>query len=56
MFYTDIILNFFTALETEDHQLEDEFRVVASNYLSGWFIIDLCSVLPFDQISMSFTS
>ena len=56
MFYIDILFNFFAVQETEDHNLEDKFGVVVSNYLSGWFLIDLCSVLPFDKISMAFTS
>jgi hypothetical protein len=56
MFYIDIIFNFFIVQETEDHHLEDGLRVVISNYLSGWFFIDLMSVLPFDKISLAFTS
>ena len=29
-----------------------EHRLIAKNYLTGWFIIDFVSILPFDTLGM----
>jgi hypothetical protein len=33
----------------------DDRKVIALNYLKGWFIIDLVAILPFDLIMKAFT-
>lgn len=37
----DLCLTFFTAFYDEDNKLVTERRKIASNYLKGWFFIDL---------------
>jgi len=51
-FLLDMFLTFFTAiLDTETNGLITDKRKIALNYLKGWFIIDLISILPFDKIA-----
>jgi len=46
-----MILTFFTALHNvETDQLIVDKKRIARNYLSGWFWIDLVSILPFDKM------
>jgi hypothetical protein len=47
LFALDLLINFFTAFE-DPHTglLVTNHKAIAANYLSGWFIIDLVSVLP----------
>ncbi|CDW89496.1 cation channel family protein [Stylonychia lemnae] len=64
-FLIDIILNFFTAFYDEEFLLIEERKVnqnykyliilqlIARTYLSGWFIPDIISIVPFDQIFSS---
>ena len=50
IFFIDIILNFLTAyFDNEDNLIVDKKKIVI-NYLTGWFLLDLLSTLPFDQI------
>lgn len=50
-FVADMVITFFTALPIPG---EKEFvtnrKEIAINYLTGWFVIDLLSVLPFPQM------
>lgn len=57
-FCIDIILTFFTALsDPEDNAcyIIDK-KVIAKSYLGSWFIIDLISIIPLDQILSSASS
>lgn len=36
-------------------QIVDDRKVIAKNYLSGWFFIDLIAILPFNLILPLFT-
>jgi hypothetical protein len=50
-FAIDIILRFFTAFVDDNSlELKDSKMDIAIDYLKGWFIIDLISVIPFDLI------
>jgi len=46
----DIILNFFSAIEDNNLKVEDDRWVIVKTYLTGWFILDLTSIFPFDYI------
>jgi potassium channel len=47
----DLVLNFFTAfLDEEIGALNVNLTDIARNYVKGWFIFDLASSLPFDEI------
>ena len=48
-FMVDIVLNFRTAYMV-DEELVDEPRLIARNYLRSWFVLDLCSTVPFEWI------
>ena len=43
IFFTDIILNFFTAYEDKKVGIEVRHKKIAINYLKSWFLIDLFS-------------
>ena len=51
LFAVDIILSFRTAYHsTEDDAMMISLPHIASNYLKGWFTIDIISTVPFDEI------
>jgi len=52
-FGLDIILNFISAYYDHNSQLIYNFKDIIYNYFTGWFIIDLISIFPFDLISNS---
>jgi CRP-like cAMP-binding protein/voltage-gated potassium channel Kch len=50
-FFIDIILSFFTAIENvEVGALIVHKKFIVSQYLKGWFVIDVVSTIPFDTI------
>ena len=50
IFTIDIILNFFSAfIDKEDNIIKNHKKIIY-NYVSGWFIIDVISALPFHFI------
>ena len=49
IFAVDIILNFFQAYLDQDFTLIDDKKDIAVHYLSSWFIVDVFSVIPFDE-------
>ena len=46
IFWIDLLLCFVTAYQDEHDKLIDEHKVIAHNYLTGWFLIDFVAVLP----------
>jgi len=48
LFFIDIIFNFNTAFLDENFKLITSRKVIAKDYLKGWFIIDLTAIIPFD--------
>ena len=51
LFFVDAVLQFFVAFYNEDKgKWEVEFKSIAINYLKFWFIIDITSIFPFDQV------
>ena len=53
IFGIDIIVIFFSAFYDSDFQLVDNLKDIARNYVTGWFIIDLFAITPFDEFSKS---
>ena len=48
LFLIDIILNFNVAIYNDDYDIVHERAAVTWNYLSGWFIVDFTSIIPFE--------
>lgn len=51
LFFIDMIVNFLAAYETSEKTIEFRLPYIAMNYLSGWFLIDLISTVPFQYFS-----
>lgn len=50
-FGLDILLTFNTAYSESDSLLEiSDRKKIALNYIKGWLIIDVLSVIPFDSL------
>jgi glucan phosphoethanolaminetransferase (alkaline phosphatase superfamily) len=48
-FFLDMIFAFFTTTSDAKKATEvTELKKIAKNYLTGWFFIDLVSIIPFD--------
>lgn len=50
IFIFDIFINFFSAYEKEDLQIEMGFKRIAINYLTGFFLIDFVASIPLNEI------
>lgn len=51
IFLIDITICFFTSYKDELRQVEiTSHKLIAINYLKGWFFIDFLSIFPFDAI------
>ncbi|XP_043246370.1 potassium voltage-gated channel subfamily H member 8-like isoform X2 [Amphibalanus amphitrite] len=50
LFLIDIILNFRTTYVNKKGEVVSNPRYIATNYLKGWFIVDLLAALPFDLL------
>ena len=46
----DMILTFHVAYKNEYDELVDNYKDIFCNYISGWFIIDIISLLPLDSL------
>ena len=47
----DIILNFNTAFYDDDFATIEDRWTIAKNYASGWLVIDVLAIFPFDVIA-----
>lgn len=50
IFLIDIAVVFFSAFYDEDFKIVDDFKIIATNYLRGWFVTDIIAIIPFDLI------
>ena len=50
MFLTDIALHFRTTFVNRKGEVVSNPKVIALNYLKGWFLLDLLAALPFDLL------
>ena len=46
----DIFVSFVSAYYDEDNVLVTNNRYIAVEYFKGWFLIDVVSVVPFNEI------
>ena len=46
----DIVLNFRTTYVSKSGQVIYESRLIAVNYIKGWFLLDLLAAVPFDLL------
>ena len=49
IFITDVVLNFLTAYFVRGVYVTS-IRLIAYNYLTTWFVLDICGSVPFDKI------
>ena len=50
-FWLDMLVNFLTAYECPERKtLIKNSKLIASNYLSGWFFLDFTACIPLDGI------
>jgi hypothetical protein len=50
MFLVDIIITFFTSYENETMEIIDNHKLIAKNYILGWFFFDIASIFPTDYV------
>ena len=50
MFFVDILVTFYSAYYTSEYILIDKRATIFCHYITGWFIIDVVSILPFNYI------
>lgn len=55
LFFIDIIVCFNSALQDDDFKTIDDRKVIALEYISGWFLLDLFAILPLSEIMMAFS-
>ena len=48
LFLGDIFVNFISAYEEDDMIEIDDRKLIAINYLKGWFIIDVVAIFPLE--------
>ena len=47
LFFVDIVVNFISAYETADKNIEFKLSMIALTYIRTWFIFDVFSCIPF---------
>ncbi|XP_076453438.1 voltage-gated delayed rectifier potassium channel KCNH8-like isoform X2 [Babylonia areolata] len=50
LFAFDIVLNFRTSFVNKNGQVCYDSRLIALNYMRGWFLLDLLAAIPFDLL------
>ena len=50
LFMADVLINFRTGYYLEDEEVMD-FPRVAKHYLTGWFLLDIVTCIPFDLLT-----
>ena len=56
LFMFDLFLSFNTGYITHANKLILDRRLIAMNYVRGWFVVDLAASVPFDLIIQAFES
>jgi hypothetical protein len=47
VFILDILISFFIAYEDKELNLEIRVKYIAVKYLKSWFMLDVCSSMPY---------
>jgi hypothetical protein len=50
LFLIDIFINFVSAYENSDKNIEVRLKVIAQTYITSWFFFDLAAVFPFQLL------
>lgn len=50
LFFLDIIVTFHSAIITDDHNVIDDKKLIAHEYLRGWFVTDVLSCIPYGDL------
>lgn len=53
LFFVDIIVNFISAYENEERNIETRITKIAWLYIRSWFLIDIVSCIPFQLLDLS---
>ena len=56
LFLIDIIINFMTAYQSDNHEVVDDRCKIIKNYFTGWFIIDFLAIFPTEILVETFGS
>lgn len=51
--FPDIILNFRTTFVSRKGEVVSDSKLIALNYLRGWFFVDFLAAIPFDHLYAS---
>lgn len=51
--FTDIVLNFRTTFVSRKGEVVSDSKLIALNYLRGWFFVDFLAAIPFDHLYAS---
>jgi hypothetical protein len=47
LFLVDIFINFISAYENSDKNIEVRLKMIAKTYIQSWFPFDLLAIFPF---------
>ena len=47
LFMADLVITFISAYEDRDKNIEVRLKLIASNYIRGWFVFDVSACIPF---------
>ena len=50
IFLADIIITFFSAFHDDEYNIVHDRKLIAINYLKGWFCIDFIAIFPFQAV------
>tara|TARA_B110000285_G_C15088170_1_gene597436 strand:+ start:421 stop:714 length:294 start_codon:yes stop_codon:yes gene_type:complete len=50
LFLIDAFFTFQTAVYDDEHNILDDRKEIAKNYLQGWFTLDILSCLPYGEL------
>ena len=55
-FFLEIIINFNSAFIDKAGDIVDDRKLISSEYLRGWFFVDLISIIPLDILLLWLSS
>ncbi|CAI2382508.1 unnamed protein product [Moneuplotes crassus] len=56
LFILDLGINFISAVELPDDQVDVRFKAIAMAYIKGWFFIDATACIPFQLVELFISS
>lgn len=52
-FGLDLIVNFFSAYDGPDGMVVTDHRLIAKNYITGWFVLDVIACIPTQLVELA---